>query len=430
MHETSGPYHSTSGQRPADSAEVAGDDLPVFGEGGRPDLPPSTPLQQPESSTPAPRTRAVTPWLLAVLLLLIVLLLTRTVVEDVSYAIARGQQRAARESLAELPLTNFAEASRLVAQSVGNSVVYVSTTQNVAQGRGRADEWSYFFGSPQAPREAQGQGSGVILSEDGYIVTNFHVVASSSEVRVHLTSGEIRKAQLVGADPGTDLALLKITPVRKLAVIPWGNSEALETGDPVWAVGSPYGLDNSVTFGIVSAKGRRGVGRARYQNFLQTDAAVNPGNSGGALVNSRGELIGINTAIIGSSYQGISFSIPSNLARTVVDKLKKDGKYDRGWLGVQLQPIDDALAKKLGMDEARGVGVVRIVAESPAAKGDVRSVDVILIFDGEAIDEPTHLSLMVAETPPGSTVDLVVFRDGEEITLSIEIGTLPFELVR
>ena len=423
MHENTGSIGSSS---PLSSTPEP--PTPVFTDGGRPDLP--KPPKQAGPAVSSRRPRSVTPWLLAVLLLLVVMLLARTVVEDISYAIARGQQRAAREGLAELPLSGFAEASRLVSQSVNDSVVFVSTTQRVADRSGRADEWSHIYGSPGVPREAQGQGSGVILSEDGDVVTNYHVIAGSSEIHVHLTNGEIRKATLVGADPGTDIALLKITPVRKLIPASWGDSDLLAPGDPVWAVGSPYGLDNSVTFGIISATGRRGVGRTRFQNFLQTDAAVNPGNSGGALVNNRGELIGINTAIIGSSYQGISFSIPSNLARSVVEKLKTDGRYDRGWLGVQLQPINDALAAKLGMDEPRGVGAVRIVADSPAAEGGVRPGDVILTWNGEEMNEPSHLSLMVAETEPGSTVELTLFRDGEELTLDIKVGTLPVELLQ
>ncbi|NUQ64542.1 MAG: trypsin-like peptidase domain-containing protein, partial [Pirellulales bacterium] len=317
-------------------------------------LPPETPHEPPEP----PRREAVhpakgvssprLPLMLAFLVVLIGLLISPYLAEQIQYGLTRGRERAraevARGELADSP--DVASRYTLVAQAIAPSVVGIDTVR-VVESR---DEMAYLFHQPQL--RAEGEGSGVIVDKAGYIITNYHVVDGATEASVKLSDGRvIRDVELVGTDPQTDIAVLRIN-ASGLTAAPWGDSDELQVGAPVLAVGNPFGLERTVTAGIISAKERRGVvGNIGYQDFIQTDAAVNPGNSGGPLVNMKAEVVGINTAIYGRAYQGISFAIPSRLAHEVYDQLKATGKItERGWLGIQMAPITPELAEQFHLD--------------------------------------------------------------------------------
>lgn len=344
-------------------------------------------------------------------------------VERIQYALTRGELRA-RSDLARETLVGYSgtsEAFRLVSDRIAPSVVDIVTVQDVEEGRNHIDEWTSFAD----PHEIEGQGSGVIADEAGYILTNYHVIARSSRIDVKLSDGRvIGNVEIVGVDPPTDLAVLKV-PRGSLTAATWGKSEELEVGDWVVAIGSPYGLQRSVTAGIVSAKRRRNVGRGGYQEFLQTDAAVNPGNSGGPLVNLRGEVVGINTAILGSTYQGISFAIPSELAREIYDRLRAEGKVERGWLGVQPQAITQELADQLGLDSLAGAIVIDVVPGAPAEKVGIESGDVILSWNGQPVLDPADLRLQIAQTEIGSRATVEIWRDGERKTFELDVIARP-----
>jgi len=330
-----------------------------------------------------------------------------------------------------------------VAQATKPAVVNISTTKVI---RYREEPLSPFFEDPffrrffgqdffrefRFPRERREQslGSGVIVSPDGYIITNNHVVEKASEIRVLLGDKREFKGRVVATDPRTDVAVVKI-PGDHLPTIPWGDSDKLRVGEWVLAIGNPFGLNQTVTAGIISATGRANVGIADYEDFIQTDAAINPGNSGGALVNVRGELIGINTAIFSRSggYMGIGFAIPSNMAREVMEALLKKGKVVRGWLGVQIQSVTPELARKFGQKTPQGALVAAVSDKSPAQKGGIRRGDIILEFAGKKIEDPEHLRKEVAHTEPGRRVPVKVWRGGCEVTLQVEIEELPKEVV-
>ena len=293
-----------------------------------------------------------------------------------------------------------------------------------------------FFGDrfreqrPQAPkRRQQGMGSGVIVNPDGYIVTNNHVVAEGDEI--HVVLGDQRKfeAELVGTDPKTDLAIVKID-ASGLPFLSWGDSSTLQVGEMVVAVGNPFGLNQTVTMGIISAVGRAGVGLADYEDFIQTDAAINPGNSGGALVNVQGELIGINTAIFTRSggYMGIGFAIPSNMAKGVAQSLKAYGKVVRGWLGVSIQDLSPELAKQFEATDTKGALVTDVVEGSPAQDARLRRGDIIREYDGRPVENSTKLRTYVAETPPATKVDVQILREGNNERLPVVVGQLPEDL--
>jgi serine protease Do len=260
----------------------------------------------------------------------------------------------------------------------------------------------------------------VIVDVEGYIVTNNHVVAGATEIWVQLIDGREVPADIVGADVLTDLAVLKIDEPNLIA-LPWGDSEAMEAGDMIWAVGSPFGLQRSVSFGIVSAKSRHMNGAATEQDFLQTDAAVNPGNSGGPLVNIRGNIVGINTAIVGTTYRGISFAIPSAVAEDIYERLKTNRKIARGRLGVMLGELTSELGERFGIESPRGVLVVGVLRDSPAERARIEVGDVIIEWKGERVDDPTTLSRMVAATEVGSRAELKLIRDGVEMNLEVEV---------
>ncbi|MEM9589090.1 MAG: trypsin-like peptidase domain-containing protein, partial [Planctomycetota bacterium] len=300
------------------------------------------------------------------------------IVEQLRYSWLRGELRAEYETstagLKNVSLESLSDAYQMVTASVGPSVVHIDVRRT-----GMMPRDTDHVGLRDRLVPITDQGSGVIVDTAGYILTNQHVIADGDQITVTLSDGRKTPANIVGSDPLTDLAVLKVD-ADQLFAITWGDSDRCRVGSPVWAVGSPFGLDRTVTFGIISGKHRiinkRDATKSNYQDFMQSDVAVNPGNSGGPLVDARGTLVGINTAIVGDTYQGVSFSVPSNVARQIYDQIRKDGKVERGWLGVRLVEVPDAL--HVGNDpRVRGALVLLHTEESPAALAGVREGDLI-----------------------------------------------------
>ena len=286
-----------------------------------------------------------------------------------------------------------------------------------------------FFGqqAPQQNRRQTASGSGFFVSPDGYILTNNHVIDKAESLTVILEDETSHKAKVIGTDPRTDLALLKID-IKKAPYVKFGNSDKLAIGDWVVAIGNPLGLDFTVTAGILSAKGRDIFGGTAYGDFLQTDAAINRGNSGGPLYNTKGEVIGINTAIVVGG-QGLGFAIPSNLAVNIMDSLRKDGKVLRGWLGVGIQNVTPDLADGFQMPKGKkGVAITGVQKSSPAAKAGLKSGDVIVFYDGKKVEKTTQLQKYVAETKIGRRVNIQIYRDGKKLTKRAKIVLLPKDL--
>jgi serine protease Do len=363
--------------------------------------------------------------------------------------------RSALAGLALLALTNSATAeSRALPDSFGDladklvpAVVNISTTQAMPEKGNEKesaetpelppsspfDDFFRDFFNNRGGHNGQGAarplvhslGSGFIIDASGLIVTNNHVIAGAEEINVILADDTILKAQIVGRDTVTDLALLKVEAKQPLPEITWGDSNKARVGDWVLAVGNPFGLGGSVTAGIVSARARD-IHAGPYDDFLQTDAPINRGNSGGPLVNLAGELIGINTAIYSPSGGsiGIGFAIPSSLARPVIEQLQKNGKVERGWVGVRIQAMTDDIAESIGLDKPRGALVTDVDQNSPAAKAKLQPGDVILSFDGKPIERTRQLPRLVAETPADKTVKVTLWRDGKESTVDVKIGPL------
>jgi serine protease Do len=284
-------------------------------------------------------------------------------------------------------------------------------------------------GQQQAPRSHKegGLGSGVVVSPDGYILTNNHVVDGATDVRVTLPDRREFKAKVIGTDPKTDIAVLKIEAT-SLPVITVGNSAKMQIGDAVLAIGNPYGVGQTVTMGIVSATGRAGLGIEDYEDFIQTDASINPGNSGGALVNDRGELIGINTAILApgsGGNQGIGFAVPVNLVRNVMDQIVSHGSVERAYLGVTIQEVTPAIARAVGLPAPEGALVGEVSPTGPAQKAGIQSGDVILAMNGTQIAESNQLRMNVSMMNPGQTVNLKVFRNGQTTNVTAQVGVLP-----
>nr|WP_223913329.1 DegQ family serine endoprotease [Geobacter sp. AOG1] len=280
----------------------------------------------------------------------------------------------------------------------------------------------FFEEMPQRPRKERSLGSGFIISNEGYILTNNHVVAGSSEIKVKLADGREFGGEIKGLDEKLDLALIKIDAKEPLPAAVLGDSDGIQIGEWVMAIGNPFGLAETVTAGIVSAKGRV-IGSGPYDDFIQTDASINPGNSGGPLFNARGEVIGINTAIVAGG-QGIGFAIPVNMAKNIIPQLRDKGRVTRGWLGVSIQPITQELAQSFGLAATKGGALVAdVVKESPADKAGLKAGDIILEFDGRDIHEMNELPRLVATTPVGKKVPLKVLRDGkqEELTVAIDL---------
>ncbi len=321
-----------------------------------------------------------------------------------------------------------------LAKKLGPTVVNIKVTKVekvAAFGRPQGPEGPFeeFFKRfskemPQLPEtfHTQGAGSGVIIGREGYILTNNHVVEGAKEVTVTLAEKLEYRARIVGRDPKTDLAVLKIDAKEPLTVATLGDSDQLEIGSWVLAIGNPFGLSNTVTTGIVSAKGRI-IGAGPYDNFIQTDASINPGNSGGPLFNVNGEVVGINTAIIPFG-RGIGFAIPINMAKALIPQLVATGEVTRGYLGVSIQSITAELAKALNLKERKGALVGDVVLKSPAEKAGIRRGDVIVTFNNKAVTDSRDFASMVAETPVGQEVRVTVLRDGVEQQLSVEVGKL------
>ncbi len=333
-------------------------------------------------------------------------------------------------------VTSFAP----VVKDVAPSVVTISTTQKGQRVQMRGNPlmedpfFGQFFGNPRGggPREfrtpdRQGVGSGVIISKDGYILTNNHVVDGADEVQVGLANGDRKEytAKVIGRDPKSDLAVLKIE-AKDLPAITFGDSEQIEVGDLVLALGNPFGIGQTVTMGMISATSRGNMG-LDYEDFIQTDAAINPGNSGGALVDAHGRLIGINTAIISRSggNQGIGFAVPVNLARSVMESLVEHGRVIRGFLGVNIQPVNQDLADAFKLKEARGALVAQVTPDSPAETAGMKDGDVIVKFDGREVRDSRHLKLMVGQTLPDTKVPVEIVRDGKAEKLSVTLKELP-----
>ena len=323
-------------------------------------------------------------------------------------------------------------------KEVSPAVVFVATERQGSRGAPRLpfpegspfEEFFERFGVPnmpegQQPRPQRGVGSGFIIDDEGFIVTNNHVVEDADEIEITLDDGRTYPAELVGSDPQTDLAVLKIEPRGDLPVLDFGDSDAVEVGDWVMAVGNPFGLGGSVTAGIVSARSRN-INAGPYDDFIQTDAAINRGNSGGPMFNLDGEVIGINTAIFSPSGGsiGIGFAIPSNLAQPIIAQLKDGGTVERGWLGVMVQQVTPELAEAVGLDSPRGALVANVVPRGPADAAGLEQGDVIVSFAGSAIQEMRDLPRIVAGTEIGEGVEVQVWRDGEEERFQVEIGRL------
>jgi serine protease Do len=280
----------------------------------------------------------------------------------------------------------------------------------------------FFDNVPQHSYKQQSLGSGFIISNEGYILTNNHVVAGADEIKVKLSDGRDFKAEVKGTDEKLDLAVLKIDVKGGLPVAKMGDSDAIQVGEWVMAIGNPFGLNQTVTAGIVSAMGRV-IGSGPYDDFIQTDASINPGNSGGPLFNAEGKVIGINTAIVAGG-QGIGFAIPINMAKGVLPQLEEKGKVTRGWLGVAIQPVTPELAQSFGVEGEKGALVADVTKDSPADKAGVKSGDIILEFDGKQIQEMNNLPRLVASTPVGKKVKLKILRNGKPETITVAIEKL------
>jgi serine protease Do len=336
-------------------------------------------------------------------------------------------------------LTKIGQATAEIIEAVKPSVVNISSTRTIKE-RGGINPFfddpffRRFFGDQfKAPRERKTSslGSGVIIDPNGYILTANHVIQGAEEIKVTLFDKREFKGKIIGTDAMTDIGVIKIEATN-LPTIKIGDSDKLRVGETVIAIGSPYGLTQTVTMGIVSATGRANVGIADYEDFIQTDAAINPGNSGGALVNVRGELIGINTAIFSTSggYQGIGFAVPSNMAKAVMESLIKNGKVIRGWLGVSIQALTPELAKNLNIKSDIGVLIGDIIENSPAEKAGLQRGDVIIEYDGKAIEEPRQLRNLVVTTKPDQEVKIKIIRENEEKTIKVIITEMPSQMQR
>jgi len=334
-----------------------------------------------------------------------------------------------------------------VAKSVKPAVVQITTEKMVTmrywdpfgdmEGFFNNSPFEDFFGAPKRRQDSrktyqqkqQGLGSGFIVDEEGRIITNNHVITGVDKILVKLQDDtHPYEAKVIGTDPKTDLALIKIEAKRPLPYVRLGDSDRIEPGEWVMAIGNPMGLTATVTVGIVSAKGRTGFGITQYEDFIQTDAAINPGNSGGPLININGEVIGINTFIVSPQVaEGLGFAIPVDIARQVFSQLKERGRVVRGYLGVFLQPMDEELAKSFGLKGTQGALVNKVMPQTPAEKAGIREEDVVIKFDGQDIKDVQDLQMKVANTPVGKKVPVVVWRDNKEVVLSMVIGEMPSE---
>ena len=348
-------------------------------------------------------------------------------------------------TMSAAPSNGFTEVAKAVTPAVVN--ITTVSVEKVADSRGIPDElrerMEEFFGGrggpsgprgfhgPQGPGEPRehrggGQGSGVIVSPDGYILTNNHVIDGARTVAITLPDKREFTGKIVGADPKTDLAVVKIEG-QNLPTVSWGDATKLQVGEYVLAVGNPFGLNSTVTLGIVSALGRGRMGITQYEDFIQTDAAINPGNSGGALVNTKGELVGINTAIFSQTggYQGVGFAVPTSMSKPIYESLVKHGKVVRGFLGVSIQDLNQDLAKSFGIKDAKGALVSDVKDESPAGQAGLKQGDIITTYQGSSVEDAVVLQRQVTKTAVGTKVIIRVIRDGHEKDLTVTIGEQP-----
>ncbi|MBF0118749.1 MAG: DegQ family serine endoprotease [Desulfobacterales bacterium] len=323
-----------------------------------------------------------------------------------------------------------------LAESGGKTVVNIRTQKTIKGGGpvfrhffrapgGDQDQFNDFFNKffgeeNQKEFKERSLGSGFIIDKEGYIVTNNHVIEEADEIKVKINSGEEFSAKIIGRDPNTDIALIKIKPEKDLPSIKLGDSDALKVGQWVVAIGNPFGLDHTVTAGIVSAKGRV-IGAGPYDDFIQTDASINPGNSGGPLLNMAGEVIGINTAIVAQG-QGIGFAIPVNLAKGIIEQLKQSGEVSRGWLGVAIQDITPEIAEYSGTKAKKGVFVTEVFPGDPADKAGIQAKDIIIAVDGKKVETSRELTRLVAGIKVGKTAEITLIRDGKEKTFDVTIA--------
>ena len=342
----------------------------------------------------------------------------------------RGAMRSgAGIALIEAPATTLTQPApgslSSAARKAAPAVVSINTSKEVRHPRSN-DPWFQFFFGDQGSQAQAGLGSGVIISPDGYILTNNHVVEGADEIEVTLTDSRRTRASVIGTDPETDLAILKIT-LDKLPVITLGDSDSLAVGDQVLAIGNPFGVGQTVTSGIVSALGRSQLGINTFENFIQTDAAINPGNSGGALVDVNGNLMGINTAIYSRSggSMGIGFAIPVSTARLVLDGIVKDGQVTRGWIGVEPNELSPELAETFGVKATEGVIITGVLQDGPAAQAGMRPGDVILKVDDKAVGNVSQLLTAVAALKPGTPAAFEVQRADKKLELNINPGVRP-----
>jgi len=357
-----------------------------------------------------------------------------------------GLAQAQEEALENLKETGKAFAT--VAREASPAVVFIKVEKEVASGSSTSlpfddDFFRRFFGQPmpgqpmpgqprrpqQKKRMVQGQGSGFIISPDGYILTNNHVVGEADKIMVKLLDGREFTAKIIGVDPPTDVAVIKIDS-KDLPILPLGDSDKLEVGEWVLALGNPFGLSHTLTAGIVSALGRSSIGISDYEDFIQTDAAINPGNSGGPLIDLEGRAIGINTAMFSRSggYMGIGFAIPVNMARNIYSQLIEYGNVTRGYLGVTIQELTDELAKSFGLKDTGGVLIAQVMPDTPAEKAGLEQGDVVIMFNGEPVDSVAPFRNKVALTKPGTKAKITVLRDNEEKTLTVKMEKLSSEI--
>jgi Do/DeqQ family serine protease len=326
-----------------------------------------------------------------------------------------------------------------VAEHVRPAVVHLGTIQRAKRQRGPSvppgtddpffkDFFNQFFGSegpgPRSEYRQPGLGSGVIIDKRGLVLTNFHVVKGADEIIIRLSDKREYRGQILGTDPKTDLAVVRFSSDHPLTVAAMGNSDDLRVGEWAVAIGNPFGLDQTVTVGVISATGRSDVGIATYENFIQTDASINPGNSGGPLVNLKGEVVGINTAIVAAG-QGIGFAIPINMVKRVVDQLVDKGKVVRGWLGVSLQPLSAELAQSLGLSGTNGAVVGSTMADGPAAKAGLQQGDVIVSFSKIPVEDYRHVQRLVADSPVGKIITLEILRKKQKMDVPVTIAEVP-----
>jgi Do/DeqQ family serine protease len=323
-----------------------------------------------------------------------------------------------------------------VAEMVTPAVVNIST---VTTGKGRTpselfhpfgsdpffrDFFDRFFEGMPRQRRQTSLGSGVIIDGSGLILTNNHVIKDADEITVKFANKQEAKGKVVGTDPKSDLAVIRVSTKEDLPVVALGDSDALHVGEWAIAIGNPFGLDHTLTVGVISATGRSEVGIAAYENFIQTDASINPGNSGGPLLNIRGEVIGINTAIVASA-QGIGFAIPVNMARKVMNDLVKKGRVTRGWLGVGIQPLTPELAKSFGVPADEGILVSQVMPKSPAETAGLKAGDLILSVDGKPVKDPHELQRIIAEMEIGKSIELTTLREKTKRVVTLRVGEMP-----